>query len=204
MKVKICGIKDKQTALFAVEAGADAIGFIFAESKRKIDVNTAKEIAAALPKDVLKIGVFVNETRDHLHAVYEEVGLTHLQLHGDESPEFCRLIHYPVIKALSVSNEEDLERISHYDCDYILLDSPYGKYRGGNGTTFDWTLTKNKEIPRDRLILAGGLQMENVKQACEQVHPFMVDVSSGVETNGVKDLAKIAAFIQKVKSRGEE
>jgi phosphoribosylanthranilate isomerase len=203
MKVKICGIKDVKTAQLAVESGADAIGFVFAESKRKIPVDEAKRITAILPKQILKIGVFVNETKEVLERTFEEVGLTHLQLHGDESPEFCKSIRYPVIKAIRVMSEEDLKNIQQYECDYILFDSPHGKYRGGNGTTFDWNLLQDRNIQNEKLILAGGLNIENVTDALELVNPVMVDVSSGVETEGIKDFLKIKQFIQKVKAGGD-
>jgi phosphoribosylanthranilate isomerase len=202
MKVKICGILDVKTACFAVEAGADAIGLVFAESKRKISYSKAKEIVSTLPKEIFKIGVFVNESKEMLEHIYEEVGLTHLQLHGDESPEFCRQIKYPTIKALHVKTAEDLEMVSTYDTDYILLDSPVGKYRGGNGVTFDWELLLNKKLNREKLILAGGLTIDNVSTAIQLVKPDFVDVSSGVETNGNKDLNKIAEFIKTVKLGG--
>jgi phosphoribosylanthranilate isomerase len=192
-----------KTAEFAIESGADAIGFVFAESKRRISLEEARKIRASLPENVLKIGVFVNETKEVLERTFEEVGLTHLQLHGDESPEFCRSIRYPVIKAIRVLSEEDLLNIPQYDCDYILLDSPYGKYRGGNGTTFDWKLLKEIEIHNNKLILAGGLNIENVLEAIELGNPVMVDVSSGVETNGIKDHSKIVNFIKKVKVGGK-
>jgi phosphoribosylanthranilate isomerase len=203
MKVKICGIQDIKTAEVAIENGADAIGFVFAESKRNISLEEARKITECLPEEVLKIGVFVNETKEVLERTFEEVGLTYLQLHGDESPEFCRSIRYPVIKAIRVLSEKDLIKIEEYDCDYILLDSPYGKYRGGNGTTFDWKLLKELEIHTDKLILAGGLTIDNVMEAIELGNPVMVDVSSGVETNGMKDHSKIVNFIQKVKQGGK-
>jgi phosphoribosylanthranilate isomerase len=200
VKVKICGISDLETALQAVEAGADAIGFVFAESKRKIDVFEAKNIIRLLPQHILKIGVFVNETKEVLESVFEEVGLTHIQLHGEEAPDFCRSIQYPVIKAIRIESQSDVNKILEYDCDYVLVDSPSGKYRGGNGTTFDWKLLQ--EINIDNLILAGGLTVENVQSACNLVKPIMVDVSSGVETGGLKDEKKIDAFIKKVKLGG--
>lgn len=200
MKVKICGITDLKMAQSAINAGADAIGFVFAESKRQIKITEAKKIIELLPDSVLKIGVFVNETKETLESIYEEVGLTHLQLHGDETPEFCRSLSFPVIKALRVQSEKDVEKIAEYDCDFILVDSPSGKYRGGNGTTFNWDLVKSKKI--DNLILAGGLTIENVIPACSVVKPIMVDVSSGVETNGKKDEEKIKSFIKKVKLGG--
>ncbi|WP_088070680.1 phosphoribosylanthranilate isomerase [Gottfriedia luciferensis] len=200
MKVKICGITDLKTAQLAVEAGADAVGFVFAESKRQIDILEAKKIIKSLPESILKIGVFVNETKERLESIFEEVGLTHLQLHGDETPEFCRSLRYPVIKAIRVKSELDIAQITQYDCDYILVDSPSGKYRGGNGTTFDWELLSTQKI--DNLILAGGLTLDNVLLASDIVKPLMVDVSSGVETNGIKDEKKIKAFIKKVKLGG--
>ncbi|MFF2877206.1 phosphoribosylanthranilate isomerase [Gottfriedia sp. NPDC057991] len=200
MKVKICGITDIKTAQSAINAGADAIGFVFAESKRRIEMTEAKKIIESLPDSVLKIGVFVNETKETLESIYQEVGLTHLQLHGDETPEFCRSLSFPVIKALRVQSEKDVEKIAEYDCDYILVDSPSGKYRGGNGTTFNWDLMGSKKI--DNLILAGGLTIENVIPASSVVKPKMVDVSSGVETNGKKDEEKIKSFIKKVKLGG--
>jgi phosphoribosylanthranilate isomerase len=202
VKVKICGIRDLHTAQYAIESGADAIGFVFAKSKRRISIEEAKMIAASLPPQILKIGVFVNESKEVLEKTFEEVGLTHLQLHGDETAEFCKSIRYPVIKAIRVQSENDLMSFSQYECDYILLDSPYGPYRGGNGTTFDWKLFQNR-IFQKKLILAGGLTIENVNEACELVHPVMVDVSSGVETDGVKDLAKIEQFINKAKAGGK-
>ncbi|MET3193402.1 phosphoribosylanthranilate isomerase [Bacillus sp. OAE603] len=201
MNVKICGITDCKTAQFAIEAGADAIGFVFAESKRQISVSKAKEIIQTLPKHILKIGVFVNETKENLESIFEEVGLTHLQLHGDESPSFCQSLRYPVIKAIRIDSESDINQIAAYSCDYILVDSPLGPYRGGNGTTFDWNLLINKNIER-KLILAGGLTIDNVLLASEIVSPVMVDVSSGVETDGKKDEKKIEAFIKTVKRGG--
>jgi phosphoribosylanthranilate isomerase len=202
VKVKICGIRDRLTADFAIASGADAIGFVFAESKRKISLEEARQITASLPEKVLKIGVFVNETKEVMERTFEEVGLTHIQLHGDETPEFCRSIRYPVIKAIRVISDADLRIIPQFDCEYILLDSPNGKYRGGNGTTFDWNLMKEIEIYRDKLILAGGLTIDNVLEAIDLGKPVMVDISSGVETNGMKDHSKIADFIKKVKGGG--
>jgi len=201
VNVKICGITDCNTAQFAVEAGADAIGFVFTESKRQISVSKAKEIIQTLPKHILKIGVFVNETKENLESIFEEVGLTHLQLHGDESPAFCQALRYPVIKAIRIESESDIDQSAEYHCDYILVDSPLGPYRGGNGTTFDWNLFNNKNI-ESKLILAGGLTIDNVLLASEIVKPVMVDVSSGVETDGKKDKKKIEAFLKRVKRGG--
>jgi len=201
VNVKICGITDYKTAQFAIEAGVDAIGFVFAESKRQISVSKAKEIIQTIPKHILKIGVFVNETKENVESIFEEVGLTHIQLHGDESPAFCQALRYPVIKAIRIESESDIDQIDAYSCDYILVDSPRGPYRGGNGTTFNWNLFIHKNIER-KLILAGGLTIDNVLLASEIVKPVMVDVSSGVETDGKKDEKKIEAFIKTVKRGG--
>lgn len=199
MKVKICGITDLTTALAAIDYGADALGFVFAESKRKISVEKAKEIVAHLPKAVLKVGVFVNEGKEMIEDIASSVGLTHVQLHGDETPDFCDSISYPIIKSLSIHGDQSLKRMEEFSCEYVLLDGPKGKYRGGNGLAFDWTCISANEIKNQKVILAGGLHEENVEEAIRLIKPYMVDVSSGVETEGKKDLDKIQSFINKAK-----
>ncbi|MCM3568859.1 phosphoribosylanthranilate isomerase [Neobacillus mesonae] len=199
MKVKICGITDVETGVMAVEYGADAIGFVFAESKRKISEKAAKEIVVNLPKHVYKVGVFVNESREEIERIASFAGLTHIQLHGDETAEFCQSIPYPVIKAFSFQSNEQLTKVSDFPAEFILLDSPKGKYRGGNGTAFDWHEVKIELLKEKKIILAGGLDAANVENAIEIIKPYMVDVSSGVETNGVKDFEKMKAFINKAK-----
>lgn len=201
MKVKICGITDLETALVAVKCGADAIGFVFADSKRRISIKHARKIIEKLPKDLMKIGVFVNEQRDTIEQIVEETGINMVQLHGDESPIDCAGISVPVIKALSIESADDLFKANEYDCDYILLDSPKGTYRGGNGIVFDWNIIIEKQIKGKVIILAGGLTRENVAEAIQMVHPYMVDVSSGVEFNGKKDKEKIKDFINEAKGR---
>src|SRR4051794_5580931 len=127
MKVKICGITDIETGVAAAQFGADAIGFVFAESKRKVTTLQAQEIIAHLPKEVYKVGVFVNETRDEIEKIAATVGLTHLQLHGDESALFSESLSLPVIKSISFQGNESLEALADFPCEYILLDSPKGK-----------------------------------------------------------------------------
>lgn len=203
MKVKICGIRDLETAQYAIRQGADALGFVFAESKRRVTREHAKEIIANIPLNVMKVGVFVNEKADVIEDIVEEIGLTAVQLHGDEAPEDCLSYSVPVIKALSISSEDDIQKIAEYPCEYILLDSPKGKYRGGNGIAFDWELLKSGLPKNKKIILAGGLQSKNVEEAIKKATPYMVDVSSGVETDGKKDLVKIKSFINKAKKRRE-
>ncbi|MBD8073248.1 phosphoribosylanthranilate isomerase [Bacillus cereus] len=200
MKVKICGITDMETAKRACEYGADALGFVFAESKRKITPKRAEEIIQELPANVLKIGVFVNESVEVIQKIADECGLTYVQLHGDEDNYQIRRLNIPSIKSLGVTSESDMKNAQGYETDYILFDSPKEKFHGGNGKTFSWELLGHmpKEL-RKKTILAGGLNALNIEEAIRTVRPYMVDVSSGVETEGKKDVEKIKQFIIKAK-----
>ncbi|MGN4674954.1 phosphoribosylanthranilate isomerase [Bacillus cereus group sp. MYBK225-1] len=200
MKVKICGITDMETAKRACEYGADALGFVFAESKRKITPKRAEEIIQELPANVLKIGVFVNESVEMIQKIADECGLTHVQLHGDEDNYQIRRLNIPSIKSLGVTSESDMKNAQGYETDYILFDNPKEKFYGGNGKTFSWELLGHmpKEL-RKKTILAGGLNALNIEEAIRTVRPYMVDVSSGVETEGKKDVEKIKQFIIKAK-----
>ncbi|WP_042355413.1 phosphoribosylanthranilate isomerase [Bacillus rubiinfantis] len=200
MKVKICGITNLNTAIQAVAYGADALGFVFAESKRRVSEEATKEIISQLPREILKVGVFVNETIEEIERIAAFVGLTHIQLHGDEPAAFCQSISYPVIKAISFQSNEHLAAVRNYPAEYLLLDGPKGKYRGGNGMAFDWQEVDINLLKGRKIILAGGLGETNVDAAIKIINPIMVDVSSGVESNGVKDIEKIKAFIQKAKA----
>ena len=200
MKVKICGLRNEQDALFAANNGADAIGFVFAESKREISPLAARKIISKLPQETKKVGVFVNPSKELIHEIVETTGIDYVQLHGNETPEFCHSIPYPVIKALSIQSKEDLQKIHEYSCDFVLLDGPKGKYHGGNGISFDWSMLSTFDFKHKKVILAGGLNPENVKAAIANTSVFMVDVSSGVETDGEKDLIKIKDFLTAVKS----
>ncbi|QUG83083.1 phosphoribosylanthranilate isomerase [Bacillus nitratireducens] len=200
MKVKICGITDVETAKRACEYGADALGFVFAESKRKITPENAKEIIGELPAHVLKVGVFVNESVEVVQKIADECELTHVQLHGSEDNHQIKRLNIPSIKALGVTSEADMKNAQTYEADYILFDSPKEKFYGGNGKTFPWDLlTHMPKALREKTILAGGLNIINIEEAIQTVQPYMVDVSSGVETEGKKDLKKIKQFIKKAK-----
>ncbi|AOV06413.1 phosphoribosylanthranilate isomerase [Sporosarcina ureilytica] len=198
-KVKICGLTEQQHIEAAVEAGVDAIGFVFAPSSRQISVNEAKQLSALIPKGVLKIGVFVNATAEELHHIYQEVGLDYIQLHGEETPEFIRKVGLPTIKSFAVRKAEDVLEAKAYDVDYYLFDAPGTVYKGGSGVTFDWALLRGSGVSTEKLILAGGLHAENVQEAIERVQPFMVDVSSGVEKNKRKDGLLMQTFIETVR-----
>jgi phosphoribosylanthranilate isomerase len=199
MKVKICGITDVQTGIAAAQYGADAIGFVFAESKRQITPEKAREISIHLPKETLKIGVFVNERKEEIERIAAIAGLTHAQLHGNESASLCQSLSIPVIKAFSIENSRILGDIGNFSYDYLLLDGPKGRYHGGNGNAFEWSKIDRKVFDGKKVILAGGLNVENVSEAIKIINPEMVDVSSGVETDGVKDLEKIKLFIEQAK-----
>lgn len=201
MLVKICGIKTKHAAQVVAEAGADFIGFVFAESKRKITPKLASEIAKTLPSTIKKVGVFVNEPVNNMIAIAEQVGLDYIQLHGDEDATIAEQLPYPIIKAFSV---DQLTEINSYPCEFYLIDSPRGKYRGGTGKTFNWKLIKELDIDPSKMILAGGLSPENIKEAIYTARPTGVDVSSGVETNQEKDDKKIIQFVKNAKSTGKD
>lgn len=199
MLVKICGIKTVEAADAAVQAGADLIGFVFARSERQITSDAAALIANKLPTHVKKVGVFVNETIENMLQIAQRVGLDFIQLHGDEPATIADRLPYQIIKAFPVERDK-LLNMQDYPCDYYLLDSPIGGSRGGNGTTFDWDVTDSLTIDPKKVMLAGGLTPENVQLAIERVNPAVVDVSSGVETNGEKDFNKMKHFISNAKS----
>lgn len=201
VRSKICGITRIEDALAAAEAGADAIGLVFyAKSPRAVDVERARAIVAALPPFVSTVGLFVNATRQSIQEVLEGVPLDLLQFHGDESPADCAGHGRPWFKALRVRPGEDIRaRAAAYgEACGILLDSYVAGVPGGTGELFDWSL-----IPADLdkpLVLAGGLTPENVCQAIEQVRPYAVDVSGGVEVaKGIKDVQKVRLFVEQVR-----
>jgi phosphoribosylanthranilate isomerase len=200
VRSKICGITRIEDALAAVEAGADAIGFVFyAKSPRAVTAQQAKAIIAALPPFVSTVGLFVNASACELNETLDAVPLDLLQFHGDETPEQCEGYHRPFIKALRVKAGDDIEAACklYSKASGILLDTYVEGVPGGTGETFDWALIpKNLSKP---VILAGGLSSANVAQAIAQVRPYAVDVSGGVEkSKGIKDHEKIRAFMSAV------
>ena len=196
-KVKICGLMEKQH-IKAAQA-ADAIGFVFAPSKRQVTITQAAKLAQNVPSRTEKIGVFVNATLAEIEETVAGVPLTMVQLHGDEPDDLVRAIGVPVIQAFSIRNAKDVEQLEKSLADFVLVDAPGTDYRGGSGNVFDWSLLQEASIDPERLILAGGLNPGNVQAAIGQTAPYMVDVSSGVETNSRKDVMKIKQFIQQVK-----
>ena len=197
--VKICGLRTEEHVRAAIEAKADFIGFVFAPSKRQISVELAKTLAALIPATIKKVGVVVNETNETLHHLFTEVGLDYIQFHGDESPTFIDEVGLPAIKAFSITESFDWKQLDQFNVDFYLLDAPGKAHRGGSGKTFNWDFIKDCPIPNEKLILAGGLNVGNVHEAIKMTKPFAVDVSSGVEKDGIKDSKLIQQFIDAAK-----
>jgi phosphoribosylanthranilate isomerase len=201
-RIKICGITRVADARIAAELGADAIGLVFyAPSPRNVSLDQARAIIAAIPPFVTVVGLFVDPAQDEVESVLRRCPLGLLQFHGDEAPDFCRRFGLPYIKAARVRADADLVQYlsAYHAAQGWLLDAYHEQLYGGTGGSFDWKL-----IPPDLarpVILSGGLTPDNVGAAVRQVRPWAVDVSSGVEAaKGVKDAAKIAAFIVGVKN----
>ena len=197
IRVKICGITSVADALCCAENGADAIGLVFAKSRRQIDPFTARKISAALPPFIGKVGVFVDMEREAVKYIASDCGLTALQFHGSENADYCRGFSLPVLKVVRMRCNVDLESFSAYSVAAFVLDTFHPTLAGGSGVPFDWKLIKTR-LPKP-MILAGGLNSLNVEQAIDELKPYAVDVSSGVETNGEKDKTKIKAFINAVR-----
>jgi phosphoribosylanthranilate isomerase len=204
VKVKICGITRTADGLAAAAAGADLIGLMFcANSPRQVPLATAAEIARALPPFVLKVGVFVNPEPDLVRRAIGECGLSLLQFHGEETPEFCAQFGIMSMKAFRIRAAASLAALPHYATEAYLLDAFSPAARGGTGERFNWDLAVEAKKFGKPLFLAGGLTPENVAAAVKQVQPFGVDVSSGVESApGRKDGAKMKAFISAAKNCG--
>ena len=209
-RVKICGITEVFYAQAAIEAGADLIGVVFAPSPRQVTYEKAREMAATVKKYNLPIvGVFVNMPAAEINHVAIACGLDFVQLSGDETWEYCQEIEKTVIKTIHISPEWDEEEVLVHLEDgkrrlgstppIYLLDTLVEDKYGGTGQTFDWEIAK-RAVAKFPVIIAGGLNPENVGQVVASLRPWGVDVSSGVETKGVKDINKIKAFVRAVRS----
>ena len=202
--IKICGITNLEDARAAVAAGADALGFNFYKpSPRYITPQRAREIIEELPASVLAVGVFVNEPMKSVNAIASEAGIAALQLHGDESPDYCREFARDryVIKTLAVSDDVDLELINSYDVHAIMLDTRDSRLRGGTGKSFDWSVARRVNQSVAKLFLAGGLSPENIENAIETVRPYAVDACSALEdAPGRKNHERMRAFVNIARS----
>ena len=212
-RIKICGMTRSEDIEVAVSAGVDAIGLVFySRSPRFVDICQVQSLIRQLPPFVSIVGLFVNAEWTEIAAVLDQIQLTYLQLHGDETPETCALIrerfHLPVLRAAHVTPELNLDQfadsfVRQAGCSAILLDA-WSAHYGGTGKRFDWSLIPAHWLtgPRPKLILSGGLNADNVVQAIQSIRPDVVDVSSGVESDikGHKDADRIQAFVQAVRT----
>jgi phosphoribosylanthranilate isomerase len=199
IKVKICGLTRVEDVQAAVRAGADAIGFVFTASPRRVSVETAIRLSSYVPAGVSRVGLFLDQDRSEIQRVVDSVALDILQFHGCESEQQCSLYGLPWLKAVAMENAESVRRAEREfpGAAGLLLDSHSKGGRGGSGESFDWSLSK----PVAKAIwLAGGLNPNNVGLAIQTVRPFAVDVSSGVEAEpGIKDATLLNAFVAAVR-----
>ncbi len=205
-RIKICGITNIDDALMSIDAGADALGFNFVPGTPRYlkDTKAAAKIIEQLPPFITTVGLFVNADPELIQSIADECHLDMLQLHGDESPRFCQAFNRRVIKAVRIKDELSCSHLSDYRVSGYLLDTYVKGALGGTGVAFDWSLAvKAKQY--GRIVLAGGLDPDNVASAVQQVRPYGVDVSSRVEASpGRKDPVKVRAFIQNVKEVDRE
>ncbi|MEK7849958.1 MAG: phosphoribosylanthranilate isomerase [Candidatus Omnitrophota bacterium] len=203
-KIKVCGITNIEDALCAARCGAYFLGFIFyKKSKRCVTPAKAASIINALPKKIIKVGVFVNEKPETVKRIAKECALDILQFHGDETPFYFNGFRgYKTIKAVRLKDEISLERLKKYPCGIFLFDTFKKDKFGGTGEIFDWGLLQSLKALKKTFIVSGGLSPENVAGLIKKAHPFAVDVSSGVEkAPGKKDHQLIKKFIDAVKER---
>ncbi|MEW4982383.1 MAG: phosphoribosylanthranilate isomerase [Cycloclasticus sp.] len=204
-RVKICGITQVDDALAAIDAGADALGFVFYEgSPRFVDIHSTKLIFEKLPPFINKVGLFVNANYDYISHVLDALPLDILQFHGDEDEAFCRSFNRPYLKAIRMRDTTDLSDMAeiYSSASGLLLDAFDSTQYGGTGQTFNWDLLpKRCNLP---IVLAGGLTVHNIYDAVKNTNPYAVDVSSGVEkSKGVKDHQLINKFMHEVKRANE-
>jgi phosphoribosylanthranilate isomerase len=201
-KIKICGITNLTDALFSVRLGIDALGFIFAKSKRKIEVEDAEKIIIKLPPFLSKVGVFVDEKPEKVMEIALRLHLDVLQFHGEEDDEYLKLFKpVKIVKVIRVKDRSSIQLIENYkNADAILLDTYQKNKKGGTGKTFDWNLAIEAKKYNKPIILSGGLNPKNIIEAIKKVKPYAVDTSSGVELYpGKKDLKKLKEFVKIVK-----
>ncbi|MDG2305212.1 MAG: phosphoribosylanthranilate isomerase [Candidatus Binatia bacterium] len=201
VRVKICGVTRPADAEAAVSLGADMVGLNFYEkSKRYLERSAAVEVARAIPDPVWRVGVFVNASRDEIEELRVAVGLTAIQLHGDEPPEMAENWPCPVIRTVWLRGPTDVDRVLETPAtDFLLCEGPAGGGYGGSGETFDWSWGEG--LPAERLFVAGGLEPTNVAGAIRALRPFAVDAASGVESSpGIKDITKMRELIHNAKA----
>lgn len=202
IKVKICGVTSLDDAMACVEAGTDALGLNFYEpSPRYLEIEKAAEITKHLPPFVARVGLFVNASEEKVRETIEKTGINTLQFHGDETPEFCgKFAPLKVIKAFRMQGANTLNSLADYNVDAYLLDSFDPGTPGGTGMIFNWELARQAKDEGKPIILAGGLDPENIAEAIHETWPYAVDVASGVESErGKKDIELVRRFIEIVR-----
>lgn len=215
-KIKICGLRRLEDATYVNNFKPDYVGFVFAKSKRQVTKELAEKLKNELDPAIIRVGVFVNQPLDWVADLVNRDIISYVQLHGDEDQKYItklrssisnnvigadRDMKTGIIKAVRVKEEVDIDRANSYDCDYILLDTYSVECEGGNGKTFDWSMIKKMKKP---FFLAGGINEMNVLQAIQMVRPYGVDASSGLETDGYKDVGKIRNFVEKIREYTEK
>ncbi|MBE3592772.1 MAG: phosphoribosylanthranilate isomerase [Thermoanaerobacter sp.] len=199
VKVKICGLRRKEDIEYANELKPDYVGFVFAKSKRQVEVEQALYLIRLLDKEIKTVGVFVNEPVENALKIAQTLNLDVLQFHGDETQDYIdNFKNFTVWKAIRIKDKEDLEKTKEFKVNSFVFDTFTKNEYGGTGKTFNWEVLKGFEL-NVPIILAGGLNENNVEEAIRIVNPYAVDVSSGVETEGYKDFKKMKSFIEKVR-----
>ncbi|HHW57626.1 MAG TPA: phosphoribosylanthranilate isomerase [Clostridia bacterium] len=198
-KIKICGLRRKEDIEYANELKPDYVGFVFSKSKRQVNLEQALYLISLLDKNIKTVGVFVNEPVEEVLKIAKTLNLDVLQFHGEETQEYIdNFKNFTVWKAIRIKDREDLRKTKEFDVNALLFDTfSKGNY-GGTGETFNWDVLKVFKLSLP-IILAGGLNENNVEEAIKVVNPYAVDVSSGVETEGYKDFNKMKSFIEKVR-----
>jgi len=205
-KIKICGITNTEDALWTINLKVDALGFIFADSPRRVEPEIVQGIIELLPPFISSVGVFVNEDREKVKEIAESCHLTTLQFHGEEPSSYCQGFKQKIVKTFRVKDRSVLEKAGQYKdkVDAYLLDTYSPFAYGGTGKTFDWSIAKEIKEFGLPIILSGGLNPENIREAISEVEPYGVDVSSGIEERpGKKNLEKLINFVRIVRETDE-
>jgi len=200
-EVKICGLKRMEDIEYVNEFKPDYVGFVFANSKRQVSIQTGAMLCKGLSPEIKKVGVFVNEAPKVINLAIKECGLDLNQLHGDEGPDFVDYIEAQAWKASRVKSAKDIEDIESYPVSRYLLDAYSEDAYGGTGIRFNWEIVREVKTEK-KLILAGGINIDNIEEAIKIPNVDVIDVSGGVETDGVKDKNKIRELIGKVRNHG--
>jgi phosphoribosylanthranilate isomerase len=202
IRIKICGITRFEDAKVAAGLGVDALGFIFyPKSPRHITPDAAAAIIKQLPPFISRVGVFVDEDLEKVIQIARTAGIDTIQLHGSETPRYCSKIPLPVVKAFSIDSSTDISLLGQYSVSGFLLDTWASDRRGGTGKTFDWSIARTASTRYRNIILAGGLNPQNMEEAVSTVLPYGVDISSGVEIKpGIKNPRKIRDVVQIIRA----